>query len=411
MNAVGKTGGNTAGNTAGNTGGNASASTAGTAAVKAVVVGAGSIGSCVALNLAEQGVSVVLVDGQDPARGLSAHGFGWVNAVDNGSDAYFALSAEGLRAHEHLAARTGGAPWFFRTGNLHWADTAAGAERLARTAAGYRARGYPVEEYEPGRALAELQPGLALDGVHGPLHHYPADAHVVSDRFLAAVQESCRAHGVEIRTGDPVTGLLGADPVRGVVLASGARIEADAVISCAGRGTRDLLAHAGAEVPLVEPGDEGTVTMGLLVRTSPVAGARVERVLHAPGLSVRPHSGGRLVLHCHDVDHELDPGHPDPAGQAARAAERVLARLDAVLPGAGARVCVESAYVGVRPMPADGMSVLGPVPGAASLYVVVTHSGLTLAPVLGEIVAGEVLGRPSALAAAFRPERFSARTT
>jgi glycine/D-amino acid oxidase-like deaminating enzyme len=40
--------------------------------------------------------------------------------------------------------------------------------------------------------------------------------------------------------------------------------------------------------------------------------------------------------------------------------------------------------------------------------VVVTHSGLTLAPVLGEIVAQEVLYEPSELAASFRPERFSA---
>jgi glycine/D-amino acid oxidase-like deaminating enzyme len=135
---------------------------------------------------------------------------------------------------------------------------------------------------------------------------------------------------------------------------------------------------------------------------------RVERVLHAPRLSIRPHSGGRLVLHCHDVDEELVPGPPDRAGQRRAAAQRVLARLESVLPAAGAGVAVENAYVGVRPMPVDGMSVLGWVPGVDSLYVAVTHSGLTLAPVLGEIAAREVLGEPSALAAAFRPERFAA---
>ncbi|MCS0639644.1 FAD-binding oxidoreductase [Streptomyces sp. LP05-1] len=376
--------------------------------MRAVVVGAGSIGGCVALNLAERGASVVLVDGQDPAGGLSAHGFGWVNAVDDGSDAYFALTSEGLRAHERLAARTDGEPWFFRTGNLHWADSAEGAEALARTAEGYRVRGYPVEEYEPGRALRELQPGLALERAVGPLVHYPADAHVVSSRFVAAVQERCRALGVDVRTGTPVTGLLGTEPVRGVILASGERIEADTVVCCAGRGTRELLAHAGAGVPLVEPGDPGPVTPGLLVRTTPVP-VRVRRVLHAPGLSLRPHSGGRLVLHSHDVDHELDPGRPDVAEQGRRAARRVLERLDTVLPGAGAGVAVESAYTGIRPMPLDGRSVLGPVPGAEALYVVVTHSGLTLAPVLGELVAGEVLGQVSPLAAEFRPERFTAR--
>ncbi|MBD0693687.1 FAD-dependent oxidoreductase [Streptomyces sp. CBMA123] len=376
----------------------------GAAVTRIVVVGAGSIGSCVALRLAEQGAEVVLVDAREPAEGLSAHGFGWVNAVDNGFDPYYRLSAEGLRAHERLAAATGGEPWFFRRGNLHWADSAEGDRRLAGIADGYRAKGYPVEELDADRARRELQPGLALDGLHGPLRYYPDDAHVVSDRLVAAVQERARSLGVRLRIGDAVTGLLGADRVRGVRLASGQQIEADAVVSCAGRGTRELLCRAGADVPLVEPGDDsGTTVMGLLVRTSPVP-VRVERVLHAPHLSIRPHSGGRLVLHCHDVDEELTD-----EGQGPAAAEKVLARLAQVLPGtAGADVTVEDAFVGVRPMPVDGMSVLGWVPGAASLYVVVTHSGLTLAPVLGEIVAREVLGEPSELAAAFRPERFAA---
>ena len=39
---------------------------------------------------------------------------------------------------------------------------------------------------------------------------------------------------------------------------------------------------------------------------------------------------------------------------------------------AGYRVCV-------RPMPADGRSIVGPLPGADGLYVAVTHSGVTLA--------------------------------
>lgn len=376
---------------------------------RVIVVGAGSIGSCVALRLAEQGASVVLVDGREPGTGLSARAFGWVNAVDNGFDPYYELSAESLRAHERLAALTDGEPWFFRNGNLHWADSAEGARRLAAVADGYRAKGYPVEEFDAERARRELQPGVSLAGLHGPLVYYPMDAHVVSDRFVAAVQERGRLLGVRLRVGDAVAGLLGTDRVRGVTLASGERIEADAVVSCAGRGTRELLGFVGANVPLIEPGDATVTTMGLLVRTSPVS-VRVERVLHAPHLSIRPHSGGRLVLHCHDVDKELVPDYPDWAAQGRTAAQRVLMRLADVLPGtADAGVAVEDAYVGVRPMPADGMSVLGWVPGIGSLYVVVTHSGLTLAPVLGEIVAREVLGEPSALAAAFRPERFAAR--
>lgn len=375
--------------------------------MRAVVVGAGAIGSCVALDLAEQGVQVVLVDGQDLGTGLSAHGFGWVNAVDNGSAPYYALTLEAQRAHDRLAARTEGAPWLFRRGNLHWAHTAREARGLRAVADGYRALDYPVEEVDAADVRRELEPGLALDGVHGPLFHYPADAYVISDRFLAAVQEKCRGAGVVIRPRDPVTGFPGGDPARGVTLASGARVAADTVVICAGRGTAGLLRQVGAFLPLVEPGDARALTLGLLVRTSTVP-VHVERILHAPELSVRPHTDGRLVLHCHDVDEELVPGTPDElAAQGRRAARRVLGRLAEVLPGVGREVGAESAYVGVRPLPADGMSVLGRVPEAPSLYVVVTHSGLTLAPVLGEIVAQEVRGEPSPLAAAFRPERFT----
>ena len=51
------------------------------------------------------------------------------------------------------------------------------------------------------------------------------------------------------------------------------------------------------------------------------------------------------------------------------------------------------------------MTLQGWLPGAGPLYVVVTHSGLTLAPVLAEIAAQEVTGTPHPLAAAFRPDR------
>ena len=60
-------------------------------------------------------------------------------------------------------------------------------------------------------------------------------------------------------------------------------------------------------------------------------------------------------------------------------------------------------------MPADGLPIVGAVPGATDLYVTVTHSGVTLAPILGEYVRREVLGgqRVDALSP-YRPGRFTA---
>jgi len=371
--------------------------------VKVVVVGAGAIGACVAYRLAREGAEVTLLDGANPAESLSAHSFGWVNAVVDGSAPYYDLTHAGLTAHGRLAGELPGEPWFFRHGNLHWADTDTDGERLLATAEAYRAKGYPVTRPTRAQVLRDLEPELLPERMPAEFVHYPSDAHVDGGRLISALLTACRGLGVRVRLGAEVTGFLGAPPgIRGVVLASGEAHRADAVVCCAGRGTTRLVAEVGSAVPLAEPGDPERATLGLLVRTNPVR-ARVRGVVHAPRISVRPHSGGRLLLHCHDIDHTLR--RDDRPERTNEAAAEVLSRLAEVLPAAGARV--ESAFVGIRPMPRDGMSVLGWVPGTESLYVVVTHSGVTLAAVLGEIVAREVLGTPDDRASTFRPNRFA----
>jgi glycine/D-amino acid oxidase-like deaminating enzyme len=63
-----------------------------------------------------------------------------------------------------------------------------------------------------------------------------------------------------------------------------------------------------------------------------------------------------------------------------------------------------------RSMPADRLPIVGPAPGLDSLYLAVTHKGVTLAPALGRLVADEIAtGEPHRLLAPFRPHRFAER--
>ena len=88
----------------------------------------------------------------------------------------------------------------------------------------------------------------------------------------------------------------------------------------------------------------------------------------------------------------------DPAQQKIRAIILVLAAQ---------LVEAESVSLAQRPVPEDGLPVLGPVPGVAGLWLAVLHSGVTLGPVAGELLAAEVTGKgEQPLLAAFRPARL-----
>jgi glycine/D-amino acid oxidase-like deaminating enzyme len=61
----------------------------------------------------------------------------------------------------------------------------------------------------------------------------------------------------------------------------------------------------------------------------------------------------------------------------------------------------------LRPMPIDGQSVIGFSEKLDNLYIIMTHSGVTLAPLIGEIASIEILeGARVDFLSNFRPGRF-----
>jgi glycine/D-amino acid oxidase-like deaminating enzyme len=67
----------------------------------------------------------------------------------------------------------------------------------------------------------------------------------------------------------------------------------------------------------------------------------------------------------------------------------------------GVRACA-------RPLSADGRPLLGPAPGRSDVYVAAGHGpwGISLGPASARLVADSVLGRDTAIPAAFDPARF-----
>jgi glycine/D-amino acid oxidase-like deaminating enzyme len=293
------------------------------------------------------------------------------------------LNVAGMQAHSALGDEFGSAPWWHSGGNLDWRATESARAELTDRVQRLRAWGYAVEWLTPDQ-LHELEPDVDLKTVgDAPIAFYPLEGWLDPIVYAHAMLRAAAAHGAVVRTQAHVEQVLVAGGrARGVTLRGGQRVEADWVVNCAGRwaDTLSVVGMPRLHVPLAP-------TLGLLVFTPPVA-CGLQRVVHAPSINLRPDGAGRLILHADDVDDTLAPD-AEP-GVDSPIVQQLLRRAAAVLPGIG-QVAAEAVRIGIRSIPADGLSAVGAMPGIDGYYVVVSHSGVTLSPFLARAVAAEIV--------------------
>ncbi|HLW47916.1 MAG TPA: FAD-dependent oxidoreductase [bacterium] len=366
--------------------------------MRALVIGAGVIGASVAYRLARAGADVSLVDRGRPGSGTSAASLAWVNANNKTPRAYHDLNVAGMRAHAALRSEFGAAPWWHGGGNLLIATGPAGAEAVRRRVARLREWDYAAEELTVARAW-ELEPDLNPEALReAAIAYFAEEGWVDTTVYVHAMVRSALRAGAHLYAGTAVRELTRTgDRVTGVRTGSGETYQADVVVNCAGRWADEVGASAGLGIPMAPNRS--------LLAVIPPALTRLQRVIHAPDCQFRPDGGGRVMVQADEVDDAVTAaGASEPPADLADA---LVCRAARWLPDL-AGLHVETARIGIRAMPADGHSIVGPQGGVAGYYVVVTHSGVTLAPFLGTVAADELVrDPPDARLASFRPDRFS----
>lgn len=363
-----------------------------------VVIGGGVIGAAVTFRLARAGTRVTLLEAERLAGGTSGSSFAWVNASDKPPLPYHLLNVAGMGEHLLLRHECGAAPWLHLDGNIEWATGAAENAALAAKVERLRGWGYAAEWLTPAE-LRAIEPDIAVPPGVERVAFYPTEGYVDVPALVGALATRAEAAGATIRTGFRVAAIArSGGRVTGVVATTGERIAADIVISCAGRWSAELAALAEVHLPMAN-------TVGLLAVTA-AAPVSLRAVITTPGVNVRPDGAGRLRLQATEFDTTVTPDLP--LVPIPPAAETVLARATAVVPRL-AGVSLAGALIGVRPIPGDGYPTVGPLPGVEGLYLVATHSGVTMGPLLGRLVAREVLtGAVDDRLASFRPARLAA---
>jgi len=369
-----------------------------------VVIGAGVLGASVAARLAGSGVRVTLLEQDQPGRATSRWSFAWLNSNDKSPRPYHDLNHAGIGAWADLAPDLDGAAWYRPVGNIELATSPAARTELTARVRRLASWNYDARLVDPAEA-AELEPSLRPFEPGTIAAWFPGEGYLLTEPLIARLVARARNQGAEIRTGEQgrVVALDPGRPSR-VRTAAGAVLAADEVICCAGRWVPELAALAGAAntLPLVPWDTPGATAPGLVVQVGPVSPAGPARLVHTPEICLRPHPGG--LLHLEAPDAAVDLHTPDPdlhhwAAELLRRAQRAVRGLD--------QARVVEYQVCVRPMPADGQSIVGPLPSTHGYYVAVTHSGVTLAAHLSQLIAAELTaGTQPAELAPYRPSRF-----
>lgn len=360
-----------------------------------IVVGGGVIGCAVAYYLACEGVRVDVLERGEIGGEASGAAAGMLAPLAEVEDAgaFQALCVESLRLFPALAStlreETGIDIEYLTSGILRVALTDAEERRLRELAA--RPGCLPLH-WLKAEELRAFEPALSPE-IRGGLYS-PEEHQVNADRLVQAFARAAEAKGAALHRGR-VSGLLipGDHRVVGVRTANGDIIAGHAVLA-AGPWTGRLAAPLGTDLPVFPVRGQ---MMALPSRSAPrhiVWGSAGYLVPKANGLVFAGATVEKVGFRRRTTAAGL-------RGLAAMASS-LAPRLGAISP-------VDS-WAGLRPGSADGLPLLGPLPGWEGVSVATGHyrNGILLSPITGRLIARSIIdGSPDEALGPFSPARFA----
>jgi sarcosine oxidase, subunit beta len=359
------------------------------------VVGGGVLGGFTALSLAEQGLSVVLVERGHPGSGASGANPGTV-ALQNKHLGAIPLVLKSLNSWERVADRLGTDVEYERRGGLRLAETDADVEKLERAVVTQREAGVETELI--------LQPQLASEASYlgrtvRAATFCAADGMADPLKTMRGLIRRLPELGVEIWTECPVRRIetLDDDDLR--VVTDRGTVKASSVVCAAGAWTRRLLAPLGVDLPLTHEVMITSITdqapqifPHVLTHVRGHLTLKQQRTTGKVLIGGGWHGEGELESGVHHVNHQN-------LKENLRLATSIVPRLS--------NLQVIRSWSGIEGRSPDRLLVMGPV-GPRGLFVLCAAAGgFTISPFAGELAARWVMrGDPGWPVDSYNVQRF-----
>lgn len=338
------------------------------------IIGGGIVGSSIAYHLARRGADVTVFEKTGPAAGATRNSFAWINATFSKRPyTYYQLNRLGGLGYRHLAEEIGDGLEVKWGGAVQWFGEPKLARRLREQVAHHHRWGYPTELIDE-EVFRSLEPHVEAGDTRAAVYSRQ-EGSLDPQKATEALWDAAKKSGARFESPCEVHGIdQGWGRLQGVRTSKG-DFELDVVVIAAGVDTATLASWVGVEVPLIE-------SPGLLAHTTPTEPI-LNRVVLAPGPHMKQNPDGRVVT---GVGFGGKPSTDDSLANGERIlseAKRYVAALK--------DVSVERVSLGFRPLPRDGYPAVGFSEGASDIYVAVMHSGVSMAPIMGPLIASEIL--------------------
>jgi glycine/D-amino acid oxidase-like deaminating enzyme len=371
--------------------------------LKVVVAGAGIVGASIAYHLAKAGASVTVIDKERPATHASRGTFAWINATYAKQPRHYHNLSQQSVASWHslqqglgLSVRWGGSLEWFSAVERQEKLTAQIAEQASWNEDARMLSTAEMTQREPHIDFGDAQQ-IAYSGNDGAV-----DPVLATRKLLSAAMEM----GAVVRYPCELTDVSYVGGHLRSVHTSLGEIKADHLVLATGANSDLVKKIARVEIPQ-------RTTPGIIAITAPM-----DRILNgiiaAPGAHRHHRDDGRIVLGeqsgapANDAHRMRLEGRPNAFPNETISREhfgRMLAIAQQFAP-AISTAKMESVYIGWRPLPLDGHPVLGAVQDRPGVYLAIMHSGVSLAPVVGQLATQEIIsGNPVTQLAPYRPNR------
>jgi D-hydroxyproline dehydrogenase subunit beta len=367
------------------------------------IIGGGVIGLSVARAASLLGARVTVFEQAHLGAGTSSTTFAWINSNGKNPASYHRLNCAGMDEHRLLQrdCRTD-ARWLHECGTYEWTASVPEQDRLEARLQSLKSLGYAVEEVSRAHLQARM-PELRVDPRAGTIWSFPDEALVTPSMLMAHLWAEAREQGARLHEYTEVTDVREASNGVSLQLSSGDVWEGDYCVLATGRWTPHVIASLDVSLPMLDANRRDKRACGFLVSTSPQL-LQLGANLISPELNVRPDGGGRLLLQATDLDDLADPA--QPAAIDGYIGEEFLRRLRRLFANT-AHARIERLSIGQRSRPADGLPAVGFVTEQKRAYVAASHSGMTLGPLFGRLVAQELIaGERDALLTDYSPARL-----